>query len=131
MKNIPIKFRADSVIGEIFGWYVERENKPYILTSGGAYVSVDKDSVTQLVGYDAEGNEVYENDVLQSKLYIEDEGGKCFLMARVCFNRMVRTFMDGYEEKTLNEPIVFNEAIVKDYGFRQVRKGNGNESQTV
>ena len=66
MKNIPIKFRADSAIGEIFGWYVERENKPYILSSGGAYVSVDKDSVTQLIGYDVDGKEIYEGDILVS-----------------------------------------------------------------
>lgn len=62
MKNLPIKFRGKSAIGKIYGYYVEREGKAYIVNDVGSYVSVDKDSVVQLIGYDADGNEIYEGD---------------------------------------------------------------------
>ena len=136
MKGIPIKFRGiDIETGEYVYFRLEDD-----ICGVGEYYRVGEDEychyakideLAQLIGYDVDGNEVYENDLLQSKLYIEDEGGKRFLMARVWFNRMVKNFMDGYEEESLNEPIVFNEAVVKDYGLSQVRKGNSNESQTV
>lgn len=135
MKGVPIKFRGKDMNGQyVYGLLTKKLVRhsgvlSYAIVNGSfkssETIPVSEDSIAQLVGYDAEGNEVYENDVLQSKLYIEDEGKKSFLMMRVYFNRMVKNFMDGYEEQTLNEPIVFDEAIVKDYGFRQVRKGNG------
>lgn len=57
-----IKFRGESAIGTVYGFYVEREGKPYIVNEFGTMVSVDKDSVRQLLGYTKEGYEVYEDD---------------------------------------------------------------------
>ena len=60
MKDVPIKFRGKSAMGEVYGFYIEREGKPYIVNDAGGYVSVD--SVQQLIGYDYKGVEVYEGD---------------------------------------------------------------------
>lgn len=62
MKIIPIKFRGESAIGTVYGFYVEREGKPYIVNDVGTMVSVDENSVAQLIDYDDEGNEIYEGD---------------------------------------------------------------------
>ena len=56
MKEIPIKFRAKDNWGKIV--YV-------------SYKDIDKDALVQLVGYDDEGNEIYEGDIIDA--YI---GGK-------------------------------------------------------
>lgn len=64
MKDVPIKFKGESAIGTIYGYYVEREGKTYIVNTFGTWVSIDAESVAQLVGYDDEGNEIYENDRL-------------------------------------------------------------------
>lgn len=68
----PIKFRGiDIKTGEVvFGFYYEDcEGKPRIIVTlpngEGQYLPyVDPDSVKQLRGYDADGNEVYEGDKL-------------------------------------------------------------------
>ena len=60
--NLPIKFKADSAIGKIYGYYVRREGKAYVVNEIGTWVSVDEESVAQLIGYDAEGNEIYETN---------------------------------------------------------------------
>lgn len=57
-----IKFRGESAIGTVYGFYVEREGRPYIVNDAGTFVSVEKESVKQLVGYTEEGYEVYEDD---------------------------------------------------------------------
>ena len=62
MQNVPIKFRADSAVGKVYGFYVEREGKPYIVDDAGNWVSVERASLRQLCGFDADGNEVYEMD---------------------------------------------------------------------
>ena len=59
MQNVPIKFRADSAVGKVYGFYVEREGKPYIVNDIGTWVSVEKESVRQLIGYTKTGDEVY------------------------------------------------------------------------
>ena len=64
MKDIPIKFRGKSAVGEVYGFYVEREGKPYIVNEFGTMTSVDEESVSQLVGYDDEGKEIYEYEHL-------------------------------------------------------------------
>lgn len=62
MNRVPIKFRGKSVIGEVYGYFAKREGKAYIINDIGTWVSVDEDSVVQLIGYDADGNEIYEGD---------------------------------------------------------------------
>ena len=62
MRKIPIKFCGESAIGKVYGFYVEREGKAYIVNEIGTWVSVAEESVTQLIGYDAEGKEIYETD---------------------------------------------------------------------
>lgn len=67
--NIPIKFRGKRVdTGEfVFGDFIHRgplEGKPGIIDEQDFYNEVDPDSVVQLVGYDADDNEVYEGDIL-------------------------------------------------------------------
>jgi len=59
-----IKFRGESAIGTVYGFYVEREGRPYIVNDAGTFVSVEKESVSQLVGCLSNGKEVYESDML-------------------------------------------------------------------
>ena len=72
MKNVPIKFRGVGLRdGKYrYGWYspITPIGKfPAILDEEGYYSAVKADTVKQLVGYDAEGNEVYEGDELTDK----------------------------------------------------------------
>ena len=78
MKNIPIKFRGNHFGRIVYGDAIRRnvDNKlhDYIVvdnskTSSLRYIplEVDPDSIVQLVGYDSEGNEVYEGDKLIRK----------------------------------------------------------------
>lgn len=60
MKGVPIKFKGESVLGTIYGYFVKREGKAYIYNEIGTGVTVDEKSVEQLIGYDAEGKEIYE-----------------------------------------------------------------------
>lgn len=62
MKGVPIKFKGESVLGTIYGYYVKRDGKTYIYNDIGAGITVDENSVRQLIGYDDEGNEIYEGD---------------------------------------------------------------------
>lgn len=89
MKGVPIKFRgvrADN--GEmIYGWYVPFERNPLefsirdrlqgffvyhyyghgIIDSDFKIHAVNPETISQLVGYDAAGEEVYEGDELTDK----------------------------------------------------------------
>ena len=56
---MTIKFRGESAIGAVYGFYVEREGRSYIVNDVGTWVSVDKESVRQLIGYTKTGDEVY------------------------------------------------------------------------
>lgn len=62
MKGVPIKFKGESALGTIYGYYVKREGKTYIYNEIGAGVTVDENSVAQLIGYDDNGNEIYEDN---------------------------------------------------------------------
>ncbi len=59
MKSVPIKFKGESAIGTIYGYYVRREGKSYIYNDKGSGVTVDENSVAMLIGYDENGNEIY------------------------------------------------------------------------
>ena len=61
----PIKFRGRDENGKLhYGYfYVDRTGYPCIAEGhGGTLQIVDKDSIAQLVGYDCNGNELYEGD---------------------------------------------------------------------
>ena len=60
MKDVPIKFKGESAIGTIYGYFVKREGKAYIMNEVGSMVTVDEETVSQLVGYDVNGTEIYE-----------------------------------------------------------------------
>lgn len=72
MKGVPIKFRGvnivehttlkkgETICGKVLMQYAN--GKVWLGNETGTYV--DPDSVVQLVGYDSEGNEVYEGDIV-------------------------------------------------------------------
>ena len=62
MRKVPIKFRGESAIGTVYGYFVKRDGKAYIANDVGSMVTVDEESVKQLLGYTKEGYEVYEDD---------------------------------------------------------------------
>lgn len=57
-----IKFRGKSAIGTVYGFYVEREGRPYIVNEVGTWVSVDRESVKQYVTT-IKGIEIYDGDI--------------------------------------------------------------------
>jgi len=64
--KIPIKFRGRRPSGEwIYGSYVKGEKYSYIIDNEHGQCLVEPGSVAQLVGYDKNGDEVYEGDVLE------------------------------------------------------------------
>ena len=79
MKGLPIKFRGKDirngkyVFGDLIHGFDDEwkynENVTRIAFGNGfneiVYVEVDPETVAQLVGYDAEGNEVYEGDEIK------------------------------------------------------------------
>lgn len=73
MKGIPIKFRGVvycSCDEKVFGELTHQNGSAYIRAVDGEYhYRVDENTISQLVGYDAEGNEVYEGD----KVRVGDE----------------------------------------------------------
>lgn len=79
MKNVPIKFRGKPTLSSdyIYGDYVARQDGCAIrfrenenLFNMHVYeVAVKPESVAQLVGYDADGNEVYEDDEVYSEFF--------------------------------------------------------------
>lgn len=70
MKNVPIKFRGKSIKNGnyIYGHYFVMYDAPYIhyVDNEGYHFEeeIALDSAARLVGYDAEGSEVYEGDIL-------------------------------------------------------------------
>lgn len=67
MEGIPIKFRAKDNAGKlVYGDVIHYPdgNIGICLSYGSVPVLIDRDSVAQLVGYDAAGDEVYEGDEL-------------------------------------------------------------------
>lgn len=68
MKNVPYKFRGVSELTgkTIYGVGVKDygDNRVDIITGGMALEAVKADSVAQLIGYDVDGTEIYEGDVV-------------------------------------------------------------------
>ena len=103
MKNIPIKFRAKNIgTGEyVYGDLIQAPvDLPTIRVwnaeecKNGFYAYDDyevyPDSVCQLVGYDAAGNEVYEGDLVKAIRYADHPEYRCtyygyaVLKTRIC-----------------------------------------------
>ena len=76
----PVKFRGKTCYGTSYygGFFQNELGHCYIITDENLYYGslnyhkVEPDSVAQLVGYDANGDEVYEGDVLINCFH--DEG---------------------------------------------------------
>ena len=71
MKGVPIKFRAKRINSAdyVYGFFgrTPSTNKPLIVdVSAFKSYTVEENSVAQLIGYDAEGNEVYEGDIVDA-----------------------------------------------------------------
>ena len=67
MKKIPIKFRGKDILNGnmLYGDLLHAKNELLILEFGTKVArKVAKNSVAQLVGYDADGDEVYTGDTL-------------------------------------------------------------------
>ena len=74
MKGVPIKFRGRDIISNeyLYGDYVSRDegcairihHQTSLFNMHEYEIAVDSNSVAQLVGYDADGNEVYEGDAV-------------------------------------------------------------------
>lgn len=63
---MKIKFRGRRPGGElIYGSYVKGEKYSYIIDTEHGQCIVEPESVAQLVGYDKNGDEVYEGDVVE------------------------------------------------------------------
>ena len=62
-----IKFRGKKPDGElVIGSYAYVLMSPMILDDYGHYHDVDPETIAQLIGYDKDGNEVYEGDDIRS-----------------------------------------------------------------
>ena len=73
---MKIKFRGRGLKDKklYYGSYVQtmpQSSFPAILDNDGFYNEVDPESVAQFVGYDCNGDEVYEGDILEN-----DSGGE-------------------------------------------------------
>lgn len=79
-----IKFRGvDSFTGEYrYGFYRQTGDGENIIENGHAYL-VDKNSIAQLVGYDMDGHEIYEGDLIL-EYDDEEEAVDCPENGKIC-----------------------------------------------
>ena len=124
MKNVPVKFRGIVLAtGEtIFGDLVHDESFTYIGNPSRNFFNiclVDPDSVAQLIGYDCNGNEIYEGDIL-----INEKGTE--------FQAVLKGLSVGIDNRSyrryLDDPIYkkYYRLKGKDYEELQV-KGDSDE----
>ena len=70
MKNVPVKFRAKNnfsgeiIYGDLLHYGTKVAIRYQAAPNRWEADIVDPESVCQLIGYDADGNEVYEDDIL-------------------------------------------------------------------
>ena len=74
LKGVPIKFRGKDKNGYLFGsHHILKDGSHVIIDEGSWYYGrVYPDTVAQLVGYDKDGNEVYEGDILINQKGIKE-----------------------------------------------------------
>ena len=63
----PIKFRGRDIRGRILFGDIRHNNGVWFMFDGDFWYEVDSDSIAQLVGYDKDGNEIYEGDTVVSE----------------------------------------------------------------
>lgn len=74
MKGVPIKFRGKDKNGYLFGsHHILKDGSHVIIDEGSWYYGrVYPDTIVQLVGYDKDGNEIYEGDILINQKGIKE-----------------------------------------------------------
>ena len=89
MKNIPIKFRGVSELTgkHVYGVGVKDygDNRVDIITGGMVLEAVQADSIVQLVGYDIDDKEIYEDDVVTCDGVNTDVAVVRLMVARASF----------------------------------------------
>ena len=71
----PIKFRARNRFGEVFYGSFDEDTCTIDCWDIAETVVVERDTVAQLVGYDVDGNEVYEGDTVIDRFRFEHTAG--------------------------------------------------------
>ena len=67
----PIKFRGRDIRGRTLFGDIRHNNGGCFMFDGDFWYEVDSDSIAQLVGYDKDGKEVYEGDII-----VDENGGE-------------------------------------------------------
>lgn len=90
MKTVPIKFRGVSELTgkTVYGVGVKvySDERVDIITGGMALEAVKPESVVQLVGYDADGVEVYEDDTIEA--FCDDDSEVAFSFRAKLFDNI-------------------------------------------
>ena len=97
MKGVPIKFRGKTFKGKVvFGKCLtythaaEGEEKfLWIGDEDNGYHNIDEETLAQLVGYDADGVEIYEGDTVDGSFCYEPFKAVLFVNANLKFYRKV------------------------------------------
>ena len=95
MKGVPIKFRGVNIVehttlkkGEtICGKFLMQYANGEVWLGNETGTYVDPDSVVQLVGYDTEGNEVYEGDIVDG--FFDDKPEPVYNFQALLFNNFL------------------------------------------
>lgn len=105
MKGIPIKFRGKDVDTDryVYGDFVQGDYDFMFINNSNIY-RVYPESVAQLIGYDADGNEIYEGDrIIFSGNKLVPFGGKIlFEIAKLKTNYPLEKYTKYIPEDDIN-----------------------------